>query len=140
MTKMILEQSEHPLTPADLDELEKLYNWKFPESFRQLYLQYNGGYLPDKWMERNEIIFGGFDSIRYGELTAEQIYKDLIKSFPQLIDLFPFAYDQGGHSFLLSLRAKDYGMIYVFLMDGEELVDVSDTFDEFLEILIVHEQ
>ncbi len=139
MTTMILEQSEHPLTPADLDELEKLYNWKFPESFRQLYLQYNGGYLPDEWMERNEIIFGGFDSIRYGELTAEQIYKNLIESFPQLIDLFPFAYDQGGHSFLLSLRAKDYGMIYVFLMDGEELVDVSDTFDEFLELLIVHE-
>ncbi len=136
MTKMILEQSEHPLTPADLDELEKLYNWKFPESFRQMYLQYNGGYLPDEWMEHQDIIFGGFSSIRYGKSPAEEAYLNLIEDYPQFVNLFPFAYDQFGHDFLLSLRAEDHGTIYMFIMDGEDFFEVVDTFDEFLDLLI----
>ncbi len=139
MTKMILEQSEHPLTPADLDELEKLYNWKFPESFRQLYLQYNGGYLPDEWMEHEDIVFGGFDSIRYGKSPAEEVYLNLIEAYPQFVNLFPFAYDRFGHDFLLSLREEDHGTIYMFIMDGEDFFEVCDTFDEFLDLLIVHE-
>ncbi len=139
MTRMILEQSEHPLTPADLDELEKLYNWKFPESFRQLYLQYNGGYLPEEWAEQQGIIFGGFNAIRYDKVPAEQIYLDLIESFPQLIDLFPFAYDGFGHSFVLSLRTEDYGKVSLFAMDGEDFYEIADTFDEFLDLLIFDE-
>ncbi|EAN5126954.1 SMI1/KNR4 family protein, partial [Salmonella enterica] len=49
--------------------------------------------------------------------------------------MVPFAYDEGGNCFLLSLRDKDYGKVYIWLMDEKELAFVSESFDEFINEL-----
>ncbi|WP_046215312.1 SMI1/KNR4 family protein [Paenibacillus wulumuqiensis] len=133
--KPVLEQSEHPLTAKDLEELEARLGRPLPPAFKEYYLCYNGGYLPED-REGNALIVGGFDSIRYGRLPAEQLYADLLESFEQLELLFPFAYDQGGNNFLISLRDQpDYGSIYIWLMDLQELELAAESFGNFLDFL-----
>ncbi|WP_046228067.1 SMI1/KNR4 family protein [Paenibacillus dauci] len=130
--KLVLEDCEQSLTTQDLQDLEEQLGRPLPDSFKQYYLQYNGGFLPEDG-EGNALIVGGFDSIRYGELPAEKLYADLLESFAELELLFPFAYDQGGNCFLLSLKpSTDYGRIYIWLMDLQELAFVIDSFDDFL--------
>ncbi len=76
-----VEECEQALTEHDLDTLEQQLGRRFPLAYRQHYLQYNGGYLSEEWKEREQLCFGGFNSIRYGELPAEQLYIDLLKNF-----------------------------------------------------------
>ncbi|ANF96466.1 SMI1/KNR4 family protein [Paenibacillus bovis] len=132
----VLECCEQPLTEKDFQELEKQMGRPFPPAFKQYYLHYNGGYLPED-REGNAVIVGGFNSIRYGKLPAEKLYADLLENFEQLEGLFPFAYDQGGNSFLISLRSEpDYNNIYVWLMDLKELRFITDSFEDFLVFLL----
>ncbi|WP_172247197.1 SMI1/KNR4 family protein [Saccharibacillus endophyticus] len=87
-------------------------------------------------MERQRMAFGGFNPVRYGTLPAEKLYRDLLESFPELAGWFPFAYDQGGNCFLIDLdENRSPGSIRVWLMDGEELAEVTDSFDEFITVL-----
>lgn len=131
-----LEESEAPVSAADLDALERRFGFAFPLSFRTQYLKFNGGYLPEERMERQRMAFGGFEPIRYSTLPAETLYLDLLEAFPQLEGLFPFAHDQGGSSFLIALgKRADLGRIYIWLMDGEELLPIADSFDEFVDLL-----
>ncbi|MDK2355467.1 SMI1/KNR4 family protein [Enterobacter hormaechei] len=52
--------------------------------------------------------------------------------------MVPFAYDDGGNSFLLSLKSDDsLGKVFVFLMDDKEVELVSGSFSEFLEELFL---
>ncbi|WP_411349696.1 SMI1/KNR4 family protein [Paenibacillus sp. WLX2291] len=127
-----VEQCEQALTEHDLDMLEQQLGKVFPPAYREHFLQYNGGYLSEEWMERGRLGFGGFNEIRYGKVPAEQLYADLLECFPELEYLFPFAYDQGGNSFLISLReGTDYGEIYIWMMDEKELAPVADSFEHF---------
>ncbi|WP_265094011.1 SMI1/KNR4 family protein [Cronobacter malonaticus] len=47
-------------------------------------------------------------------------------------DFVPFADDQGGNCFLISMRKKDYGKVYIWLMDEKELAFVIDSFDALI--------
>ena len=131
-----VEECQPTLTEQDLDWLEHKLGYRLPAPLRVHYLLFNGGYLPEEQMERQRIAFGGFNPIRYGTLPAEQLYLDLVESFPQLKGWFPFAYDQGGNCFLMDLdENRRPGKIRIWVMDGEELAEVTDTFDEFMAIL-----
>ncbi|MEJ8304113.1 SMI1/KNR4 family protein [Saccharibacillus sacchari] len=133
---LMLEECQTSLTEKDLDRVELQLGYRLPAPVRAHYLRFNGGYLPEEQMERQRIAFGGFNPIRYGTLPAEQLYRDLLESFPELAGWFPFAYDQGGNCFLIDLDEKrSLGSIRVWLMDGEELAEVTDSFDEFITIL-----
>lgn len=81
-------------------------------------------------------MLGGFNPVKYGNLPIEQLYRDLVESFGELSNMVPFAYDDGGNSFLLSLKSDDsLGKVFVFFMDDKEVALVSGTFSEFLEEL-----
>lgn len=131
--KLILEESEQKLTIKEISTFEKLFNYLLPNSFKEFYLLNNGGYFPEK--NHNPFILGGFNSIKYGNLTIEQLYKDLIDDFNNLNQMIPFAYDHGGNLFLLSLKKEDFNSVYIWLMDEEKLVYVSKSFDLFISNL-----
>lgn len=81
-------------------------------------------------------MLGGFNPIKYGDLPIEQLYRDLLGSFAELRNMVPFAYDDGGNCFLLSLKPDDSsGKIFIFLMDEKTLEFVADSFAEFVEEL-----
>ncbi|EDS4738684.1 SMI1/KNR4 family protein [Salmonella enterica] len=132
---LTIEEAEKKLTQDEFVEFEKHFSKKFPDGFKNFYLENNGGYLPET-VHPSPLLFSGFISIKYGKVPIEKIYQDLIDDFPELNDMVPFADDEGGNCFLLSLRDKDYGRIYIWLMDEKELVFVSETFDNFIKELL----
>ncbi|WP_234013371.1 SMI1/KNR4 family protein [Cronobacter dublinensis] len=50
-------------------------------------------------------------------------------------EFIPFAYDNGGNPFFLSLKASDYGHIYLYAQDGDALFEVAESFDDFIRAL-----
>ncbi|MBW1215859.1 SMI1/KNR4 family protein [Pantoea allii] len=132
---MYLSDSEQKLTREEMASFNALFGNRLPQSFQDFYLKNNGGY-PLNNEDGNFFMLGGFNSVKYGERPIEELYGDLTESFGDLRKMVPFAYDEGGNSFLLSLKEGDsFGEIFVFLMDEKELVSVADSFDEFIEEL-----
>ncbi len=127
----IIVDSEIDLTPEDLVEVEKKFNWKFPKAFKEFYLRYNGGELADEYADNN-FLLSGFIPFKYGSASIERTYKDLVDDFPALKGFVPFADDQGGNCFLISMQKKDYGKVYIWLMDEKELAFVIDSFDDLI--------
>lgn len=130
----MLEEKEKMLVQNDFSELEEIIKKPLPAQFKNFYLVNNGGYLPEDNSD-NPFLLGGFIAIKYGRVPVERTYERLISGFPELKEMIPFAYDDGGNCFLLSLRDKDYGKIYIWLMDEKELTFVSESFDEFINKL-----
>jgi cell wall assembly regulator SMI1 len=128
--QLILEESGQALSVQELDEFQERFDAQLPAAFRQFYLQHNGGDLSED-NGHNDLLLGGFTPIKYGIAPIETVYRDLTDSLPSLQGMIPFVYDDGGHSFLLSLKKDDYGKIYLYLMDEEELALVCECFDDF---------
>ncbi|HHC4899985.1 TPA: SMI1/KNR4 family protein [Escherichia albertii] len=132
--RLTIEESEKKLTQDEFSDFEKYFGKKLPDSFKNFYLENNGGYLSENG-QSSPLLFSGFISIKYGKVPIEKIYQDLIDDFLDLKDMVPFADDEGGNCFLLSLRDKDYGQIYIWLMDEKELAFVCESFDSFINEL-----
>ncbi|MNJ04933.1 hypothetical protein D3C73_1659290 [compost metagenome] len=49
----------------------------------------------------------------------------------------PFAYDDGGNSFMLSLREEDAGTVYLLIQDGLQMERVCARFDDFVNSLSI---
>lgn len=134
---MCLTGSENKLTVYEINAFNTSFDNHLPASFLDFYLKNNGGY-PHKNEDGNPFMLGGFNPIKYGDLPIEQLYRDLVESFGKLRNMVPFAYDDGGDSFLLSLKSDDsLGKVFVFLMDDKEVELVSGSFSEFLEELFL---
>lgn len=99
------------------------------------YLTNNGGFIDDKKHTESELLINSFLSIKHGEATIENVYKQLVKSTPSLAGLIPFAYDDCGNLFLLSTNNDDNGCVYLWLPSESEKFPISDTFNSFLHIL-----
>ncbi len=119
------------LSNADLDSLEVLLGGKVPLEFRRLYLASNGGYIDDS-QEGNALLLAGFVPIKYGRIPMELAYKELTRDFPQMKGRVPFAFDEGGNYFLLTLAEGEQGEVGLWIMDTEEYHVVADDFSEFL--------
>ncbi|ELY2857458.1 SMI1/KNR4 family protein [Cronobacter dublinensis] len=126
--------SEIGLTQDDFAEVEKKFNWTLPTTFKEFYLHHNGGELTDEYAD-NDFLLSGFIPFKYGSASIERTYKDLVDDFPALKEFVPFADDQGGNCFLISMRKKDYGKVYIWLMDEKELAFVIDSFDALINEL-----
>jgi len=130
---MYLLDSEKTLSVIEMDSFNAFFDNDLPDSFKDFFLKDNGGYPIDN-EEGNVFMLGGFHPIKYGSLPIEAIYQDLTESFLELRDMVPFAYDEGGNSFLLSLKKEDgsFGRVFVFLMDEKALEEVADSFSDFI--------
>lgn len=129
--RLILEESEHALSVQELGEFEERFRTTLPTEFKEFYLRSNGGNLSENKRD-NEFLLSGFTPIKYGEIPIEIVYSDLIDNIPSLKEMIPFAYDQGGNSFVLSVQDDDYGSIHLYLMDEKELAFVCGSFEEFI--------
>ncbi|MEB5959508.1 SMI1/KNR4 family protein [Enterobacter sichuanensis] len=132
---MYLSDSENKLTIYEINDFNASFDDRLPMSFLNFYLKNNGGY-PHNNEDGNPFMLGGFNPIKYGDLPIEQLYHDLVESFGELRNMLPFAYDDGGNTFLLSLKSDDsLGKVFIFLLDDKEIELVADSFSEFLEEL-----
>jgi cell wall assembly regulator SMI1 len=132
--RLKLEDSKQALSVQELNEFQEIFHVQLPTAFRQFYLKHNGGDLSDS-NDDNDFFLGGFTPIKYGDAPVETIYRDLTDDIPSLKQMIPFAYDRVGNSFLLSVKENDFGYIYIYLMDEEELAFVCESIEEFMSEL-----
>jgi hypothetical protein len=112
-----------PLKASDIDEVESRFGFKFPQEFRELYLQCNGGRPErDRFVdERGTCIIDEFLPIKRGKygppledaIQHVKIDKALLPDY-----LVPFAIDPGGQYYCFSTRSADFGAICLYRMDG----------------------
>ncbi|MCF5268754.1 SMI1/KNR4 family protein, partial [Pseudomonas syringae] len=69
--------------------------------------------------------------IKGGNPRVEAAYLDFVENDESFTGLIPFAFDEGGNSYLLSLRPDDYGNIYLRLQEEDEMQKVFDDFESF---------
>lgn len=124
----------------DLEELEKRYNFNFPNDLKSFYLQYNGG-RPKR--TRVTLQVGDWKSnTRLNKIYAlyelEKKLKDIYEDW-WIEEFIPFASDEGGDDFCFSTRDFDYGCIYFFMSDclddenpENALIKVGENFTQFI--------
>ena len=135
---MIFEQTERQLTKAEITAFEQQYEIELPETFKQHYLQYNGGYPPYEYLKGADHIFtiNGFYPIKYGRLTIEKLISDYQKSGINLTKAIPFAYDNGGNIYLLSVEKSTCGQVFIMEAESEDNKKnllVAKSFTHFLD-------
>ncbi|ELY5938609.1 SMI1/KNR4 family protein [Cronobacter malonaticus] len=136
---------ERKISNIEWTEFAKSFPVALPESFKAHYLRINGGYLAEEDVEADRwgMPVGGFNPIKYGALPIETLINDIFSISPAESEygpwhekeFIPFAYDNGGNPFFLSLKATDYGHIYLYAQDGDALFEVAESFDDFIKAL-----
>ena len=135
----ILRTEKSKVTEEDLKEIEKTYNFIFPESFKEHYLMYNGG-RPERNMvvnkedENNLIPFTYFYAIKSDEGEKGINLKKMLKTNFDEDSIFPkwlvrFADDGMGGEYCWSLKKEEYGAIYYWDCDVNLGADPSKTDD-----------
>ncbi|WP_088072796.1 SMI1/KNR4 family protein [Gottfriedia luciferensis] len=142
--------TKEKILETDLQEIEKGFNFKFPSSFRDHYLLYNGGYPEKSLYVGND---GGEYIVDYFIPVKNENGQDLNKILSLLNDekikpvwLIPFADEEGGNLFCFSIREIDNGAIYYYNHEfeygenPEHHIDfLSESISDFINSLVEYE-
>lgn len=144
---MIFLETSPAIDRAYIAQIEKELAITFPSDFVLHYLQYNGGY-PEadtyKWANNESTTINAFYSFKYeGFDRIESVYENLVLTENHLpLGIVPFATDDGGNFFCISVRNKDYGKVYYFNNDHFNVANpetaltlLEETFARFIENL-----
>lgn len=140
---MKYEATEQSLQVSDFSVIEEKLNVKLPSEFKEHYLENNGGYPPFENVKgENHILYSlnSFYPIKYGRLTIEKLIDSFEISNINLEKKVPFAYDNGGNIFLLSLDNDEYFQ-KILLIEAEFVKEynyhvVSGSFSDFINSLV----
>lgn len=129
-----LEESESGIDIDDFSQIEHLAGGKLPPLFKKIYLKNNGGFPEATEVEGDEYVFSinGFNSIKFGNLPIEKLMQEYASQDGNLEGYVPFAYDDGGNSFMPSLKKDEAGAVYLWLQDEMRLERVCSRFDDFI--------
>ncbi|NOQ75681.1 MAG: hypothetical protein GQ574_26980 [Crocinitomix sp.] len=122
------------INESDLKGFETQYGIKLPKSFKDFYLEHNGG-IPSLRYYKDQRI-AAFTSIKYGRESGRT---GIIMEVHQLGDLLPegyipFAFDSGGWNFCINTNDIDYGHIYILpngVVDNKPIF-LSESFESFI--------
>ena len=145
-----------PVELSQIENLERYISLKFPESYKNHLLKYNGGQCNPNvfnFTENGESTQSNIDwflAIYDGEYDNLQDYiKDYKIDEKRLPNhILPIAHDPGGNLICISCGRKDYG--YIYFWDHENEVDyqvsgdddysnlylIEDDFDKFINGLV----
>lgn len=134
LNMLTLEDSEKKINLGDFADLENLVGRRLPQSFKRFYLRNNGGYIDNKHLYSGDTTYSihGFEPVKYGESTIEANYTDFLEGYDFFRRLIPFAFDEAGNNYVLSLRLEDYGVVYLWLHEEERFLRVFESFDLFI--------
>lgn len=140
---MELKRSHKKITEKELKEFEGNHGVTFPDSFKDFYLEWNGGSPSHRYFKGYRI--AGFMPIKYHDRTKNNTHTiewfvDLLRDVGRLPkDYIPFAGDGGGWEYAINLSSENYGSIYV-LPNGtgdNSPVFLTEDFESFLNNLSI---
>ena len=150
---MVIYESERPVSPATLDALERAYEFRFPEQYREFLLKHNGGRLePSKfnYLEMRgpytDSLVNWLFSVYDGEANNFEWYLRTLKinRVRMPLNLIPIGSDPFGNIICISTSGKDVGAVYFWDHEKEQDPDshlpptwdnvflIARSFDEFL--------
>jgi cell wall assembly regulator SMI1 len=140
------EDTHHPLTERDLNDVERLIGIKLPRDLRNHYILHNGGRPNPRFFPCGDELYGihYFFAMKTGNpnIGFEETYMDFAFANPFFPKGFiPFAIDEVGDYFLYSIRPGHFGEIAFNQSDyfGDEsrfVVKLSDNLAKFIESLV----
>ena len=123
-----------PVGSADIADVERQLGFAMPAALKAFYLEHNGGRPRPNLFPAHDDFFEVhiFLPIKSGnpKLGLERTYDLLVRQtseFPR--DFLPFASDQGGDHFMVSLRPVDEGAVF---FNQSDYYDDPDRFVVFL--------
>ncbi|CAL2091531.1 SMI1_KNR4 domain-containing protein [Tenacibaculum sp. 190524A02b] len=137
MRKITLEFQEKKLNIEDISTFEKEYKFVLPESYKKFLLENNGGIPKESifWDGTIESHVSNFYSLKYGNVTLENIIKEIHREDALPTIFFPFASTGGGGDYAFSLKDSNFGEVYLFHYDGSEPFKICSSFDDFIKSL-----
>ena len=123
MEKIYFSQCGKPLKPSDLDRLENTLSYRFPPTFREHYLAFNGG-VPSKAYWVSDTGDEPMEVAAFREVAGESVSTkgDVLASYNSLVErsvlpehLLPFANDWGGNLFCLNMSN---GQVTFYALDS----------------------
>jgi hypothetical protein len=131
-------ESGHAISTTEIEEFERVVNWKLPVSYREFLVLYNGG-RPDPDVVDIENFDASPTDLQLF-LGIQQLHNscELKWNYDLLADrrgerLLPFACDSGGNLFALTEQG---GVGYVEVSwAGGRYFSVAPSFDEFLKMI-----
>ncbi|KAB1160356.1 SMI1/KNR4 family protein [Tenacibaculum aiptasiae] len=151
MKKLKLELSDESIKISDLNIFINEFDLRLPESYIDFILKNNGGY-PNLTAYGNPyddgLIVDSFYSVSLSDyrfnkdevalLSSREIIRThqiIEKNIPPY--LYPFADDEGGAKFCLSMKDESFGKVFLVYLDGtyDEPTFISDSFSKFIETL-----
>lgn len=132
---MKLIDSSTPLSAEELARFAVSFDDKLPEAFLRFYRQHNGGYLREEGEDPDPSGIELFFPVAHGTNPIGALHLTFSEGFAHLVEFVPFAADRYGNCYLLSLRDEDHGRVYLHLLDGDELIDIADSFAELIDDL-----
>ena len=134
--------SEKTVSELEFLDFESNFKSVLPAQFKTHYLKRNGGFPAEEDVESGRwgLPVNGFYSIKYGNLNIFDVIENAEEIIPSNSAygtwskgwFVPFAYDSGGNSIFISLREIDYGSVYIYAQDGDNLFKISESFGDFL--------
>jgi cell wall assembly regulator SMI1 len=118
------ENTDAPLSAAEIAQIERDLGFVFPTEFRNHYLQHNGGQPEPNRLDSGDSAYVVHEFMPL--IADDPSTGTLSESFQNLKEqdtdffpkhLVPFARDEGGDFFCFSIREKDKGSIWKFNMD-----------------------
>ena len=111
-----------PITPGDIEQLEKAINVEFPAAYREFLLKYNGGRpTPEDAFGEGDSgsIMGEFYSVKHDKQANTIAHQR--HAFDERIpaDLLPIAVDMGGNQVCIGTAPDNRGKIYFWSMVDE---------------------
>jgi len=132
----------------ELDASIERLNIKLPQSFKEHYVTFNGGYTFRRffmWPDESRTRIDHFFLILHKKFTSlEEAYEDLFVSENILPKGFlPFAVDDGANFFCLCLLPEDYNSVFYAAMynynpenSSDYLTKISPSFEDFIDELV----
>ena len=122
--KILWDRQNPPVQQQELDRFEEERGVQIPQSYRDFIVRNRGGYsaggddvlFAPSWNETPVSVWYGASGSRFGGT----FHKRDIGNFSQAVSekFIQFAEDPGGQVFVIDLRPKTYGKVYVRDHDG----------------------
>jgi hypothetical protein len=147
--QLTMYDTERPLSPKDLEELERRLSISLPVAYRAWLLKHNGGQpVPGGFRYKHETgpytdgNVAWFFAVYEGQFEnferTYRAYKVLSRRFPE--NLVPIARDGSGNYICLSFGGSDAGKVYFWDHEEEPASPsygnchlIADSFDEFID-------
>ena len=127
------ENDKANVTDEYVDSIERSLDIKFPDILRKYYLNHNGAQIKECTFELYDTEFSvhSICDLNYGTMPVEKILEYNSKNEDIPNECYPIAEDDINYYYW---NTKD-GKVYYYMEDEEEPILISDSIEEFFEIL-----